>query len=113
MTLFCENFFDAAPPRFDNEAAKTAYMLLSASTQRDLNGVRAGLSGRLTLFAGVRDVPDHGYHIRGVLAKTEEQALVETCWHYASEDEDSTTTIKVFALARQEGMWRIDEIQIR
>ena len=113
VALFCESFFDAAPPRWDNEAAKTAYMLLSASSQRELNGIRAGLSGRLTMFAGVGDVPDHGYHIRGVLSETEEEALVETCWHYGSEDEDSTTTIKVFALALQEGMWRIDEIQKR
>jgi hypothetical protein len=111
VAVFCENFFESAPPNSDNEAAKTAYMLLSSATQSSLSGVRAGLSSRLAMFAGVQELPGHGFHIRGVLAKTEEEALVETCWHYTSGEEDSITAIKVFALAWQEGMWKIDEIQ--
>lgn len=111
VAVFCENFFVSAPPKSDNEAAKTAYMLLSSATRNNLSDVRAGLSGRLTMFAGVHEVPGYGFHITGVLSKTEEQALVETCWHYASDDEDSTAMVKVFALAMQEGHWRIDEIQ--
>ncbi len=111
VALFCENFFDAAPPRFDNEAAKNAYMLLSASTQQDLNGIRAGLSGRLAIFAGIHEAPDQGFHVTGTLAETEETAWVETCWHYDSGYDDPMKSTKVFALARQEGEWKINEIQ--
>jgi hypothetical protein len=110
VALFCENFFDAAPPHFDNEAAKNAYRLLSASTQQNLNGIRAGLSGRLTMFAGVQDVPDRGFHVTGTIG-TEETAWVETCWHYDSGHDDPMTSVKVFALALQEGEWKINEIQ--
>jgi hypothetical protein len=111
VAVFCENFFVSAPPNFDSEAARMAYGMLSSSTQSNLNGIKAGLSGRLTVFAGFKEIPDLGFHISGVLEKTDELALVETCWHYVSDDEDSTEMVKVFVLARQEGLWKIDDIQ--
>ena len=111
VAVFCENFFDSAPPNHDQMAARLAYKLLSNSTQSDLSGIRAGLSSRLSLFAGVQDAPDLGFQIMRIIDKTDEWAWVETRWDYSGENNELNSEVRVFALAKQGGEWKINDIQ--
>jgi hypothetical protein len=92
------------------ESSRIAYNMLSGEAKDELGQVKAGLSNRLIIFSGVRQVPDLGFHILGVIERTDDHALVEAYWEYLNDTLENANKVKTFALVKENTNWKISMI---